>query len=77
LTVLVASFFELVLRDHSKDHAVAVAYSGDTLTAEPSTTLRVSTPAAHPADRRNTSSPRGFGAARWTGHHLANLGNRW
>ena len=34
------SFFESVLADHSKDHAVAVAYSGDTLTAEPYTTLR-------------------------------------
>jgi hypothetical protein len=32
LTVIVVSFFELVLADHSKDHAVAVAYSGDTLT---------------------------------------------
>jgi hypothetical protein len=37
------SFFELVLADHSKDHAVAVAYISDTLTAEPYTTLRDST----------------------------------
>ena len=33
------SFFESVLRDHSKDHAVAVVYFDDTLTAEPYTTL--------------------------------------
>src|SRR4051794_36462997 len=39
LTVIVVSFFELVLADHSKDHAVAVAYFNDTLTAEPYTTL--------------------------------------
>src|SRR3954452_23188722 len=32
VTVIVVSFFELVLADHSKDHAVAVAYAGDTLT---------------------------------------------
>src|SRR3954469_15538148 len=32
LTVIVVSFFESVLADHSKDHAVAVAYAGDTLT---------------------------------------------
>src|SRR4051794_9963840 len=43
LTVIVVSFFELVLADHSKDHAVAVAYLGDTLTAEPYTTLLDST----------------------------------
>jgi len=43
LTVIVVSFFELVLRDHSKDHAVAVVYFDDTLTAEPYTTLLDST----------------------------------
>src|SRR3954468_1054445 len=43
LTVIVVSFFELVLRDHSKDHAVAVVYLNDTLTAEPYTTLLDST----------------------------------
>src|SRR4051794_8699353 len=32
LTVIVVSFFELVLADHSKDHAVAVTYAGDTHT---------------------------------------------
>ena len=43
LTVIVVSFFESVLRDHSKDHAVAVVYFNDTLTAEPYTTLLDST----------------------------------
>src|SRR3954469_8808144 len=38
LTVIVVSFFESVLADHSKDHAVAVAYAGDTHTTEPYTT---------------------------------------
>ena len=37
------SFFESVVRDHSKDHAVAVVYFNDTLTAEPYTTLLDST----------------------------------
>src|SRR3954452_14629922 len=32
VTVIVVSFFESVFADHSKDHAVAVAYAGDTLT---------------------------------------------
>src|ERR687897_839584 len=33
LTVIVVSFFESVVRDHSKDHPMAVVYSGsDTLT---------------------------------------------
>jgi len=32
LTVIVVSFFELVFRDHSKDHAVAVVYFNDTHT---------------------------------------------
>jgi hypothetical protein len=40
VTVIVVSFFESVVRDHSKDHAVAVAASRtDTLTGEPYTTL--------------------------------------
>jgi len=43
LTVIVVSFFESVVRDHSKDHAVAVVYFNDTLTAEPYTTLLDST----------------------------------
>jgi len=43
LTVIVVSFFESVLRDHSKDHAMAVVYFDDTLTAEPYTTLLDST----------------------------------
>jgi hypothetical protein len=33
VTVIVVSLFESVFADHSKDHAVAVAYVGDTLTA--------------------------------------------
>jgi len=37
------SFFELVVRDHSKDHAVAVVYFNDTHTPEPYTTLLDST----------------------------------
>jgi hypothetical protein len=32
LTVIVVSFSESVFADHSKDHAVAVAYFDDTLT---------------------------------------------
>jgi hypothetical protein len=43
LTVIVVSFFESVFADHSKDHAVAVAYLGDTLTSDPYTTLADST----------------------------------
>jgi len=39
----VVSFFESVFADHSKDHPVAVAYLGDTLTREPYTTLMDST----------------------------------
>ena len=40
LTVIVVSFFESVVRDHSKDHAMAVAYLwSDTLTGVPYTTL--------------------------------------
>jgi len=34
VTVIVVSFFESVVGDHSKDHAVAVAYLDDTLTDE-------------------------------------------
>jgi hypothetical protein len=45
----VVSFFESVFADHSKDHAVAVAYSGDTLTGKPYTTLLDSTPIVLPA----------------------------
>ena len=44
LTVIAVSFFESVMRDNSKDHAVAVVYFNDTLTAEPYTTLLDSTP---------------------------------
>src|SRR3954468_14282497 len=51
LTVIVVSFFELVLRDHSKDHAVAVVYLNDTLTAEPYTTLLDSTVRAPSSQR--------------------------
>src|SRR3954447_5273716 len=60
LTVIVVSFFESVLADHSKDHAVAVAYSGDTLTAEPYTTLLDSTcvPALARAGRWSSLSRR-------------------
>jgi hypothetical protein len=43
LTVIVVSLFESVVRDHSKDHAVAVVYFNDTLTGEPYTTLKDST----------------------------------
>ncbi len=43
MTVIVVSFFESVFADHSKDHAVAVAYLDDTLTGEPYTTLLDST----------------------------------
>jgi hypothetical protein len=43
LTVIVASFFESVVGDHSKDHAVAVVYFNDSHAAEPYTTLRDST----------------------------------
>jgi hypothetical protein len=32
VTVIVVSLFEKVFADHSKDHAVAVAYVDDTLT---------------------------------------------
>jgi hypothetical protein len=32
LTVIVVSFFESVVRDHSKDHPMAVVYISDTLT---------------------------------------------
>jgi hypothetical protein len=32
VTVIVVSFFESVVRDHSKDHAVAVVPHDDTLT---------------------------------------------
>jgi hypothetical protein len=32
VTVIVVSFFESVVRDHSKDHAVAVVHYDDTLT---------------------------------------------
>src|SRR5215210_610666 len=49
LTVIVMSFFESVVRDHSKDHAVAVVYFNDTHTPEPYTTLRDST-ASKPGD---------------------------
>jgi len=52
LTVIVVSFFESVVGDHSKDHAVAVVYFNDTLTAEPYTTLLDSTP-------DGAASPRG------------------
>jgi len=48
LTVIVVSFFESVVRDHSKDHAVAVVYFNDTLTAEPYTTLLDSTSVRRP-----------------------------
>jgi hypothetical protein len=44
VTVIVVSFFESVVRDHSKDHAVTVVYIDDTLTGEPYTTLLDSTP---------------------------------
>jgi hypothetical protein len=43
VTVIVVSFFESVVRDHSKDHAVTVVYIDDTLTGEPYTTLLDST----------------------------------
>jgi hypothetical protein len=32
LTVIVVSFFESIVRDHSKDHPMAVVYISDTLT---------------------------------------------
>ena len=43
MTVIVVSLIELVLREHSKDHAVAVVYFNDTLTAGPYATLLDST----------------------------------
>src|SRR5688572_30148086 len=52
LTVIVVSFFESVVRDHSKDHAVAVVYFNDTHTAEPYTTLLDATRAPAGARRR-------------------------
>jgi hypothetical protein len=40
LAVIVVSFFESVVRDHSKDHPVTAAYIDDTLTRkDPYTTL--------------------------------------
>src|SRR3954463_9749583 len=66
LTVIVVSFFESVLADHSKDHAVAVAYAGDTHTGEPYTPLRDSTRAT---DRltchRRFACPRRHPGWRW------------
>jgi len=46
LTVIVVSFFESVFADHSKDHAVAVAYFGDTLTGSRTPLSWTSLPAA-------------------------------
>jgi hypothetical protein len=69
LTVIVVSFFELVLRDHSKDHAVAVVYFDDTLTAEPYTTLLDSTgsgPWSHSAHPPREAFGHSFGG---TGAH--------
>ena len=42
MTVIVVSFFESVFADHSKDHAVAVAYVGDTLTGSRTPLCRTS-----------------------------------
>src|SRR3954469_22902107 len=57
LTVIVVSFFESVLEDYSKDHAVAVAYAGDTLTEG----------AVHHSTGRNSASRPGGGGSstRW------------
>jgi hypothetical protein len=57
VTVIVVSFFESVVRDHSKDHAVTVVYIDDTLTGEPYTTLLDSTAPARGADSESTSRP--------------------
>jgi hypothetical protein len=54
VTVIVVSFFESVVRDHSKDHAVTVVYIDDTLTGEPYTTLLDST---HPARSQRQRGP--------------------
>jgi hypothetical protein len=56
VTVIVVSFFESVVRDHSKDHAVTVVYIDDTLTGEPYTTLLDSTTAS--AARRDCACAR-------------------
>jgi hypothetical protein len=53
VTVIVVSFFESVVRDHSKDHAVTVVYIDDTLTGEPYTTLLDSTAQDAMLGRRN------------------------
>ena len=55
VTVIVVSFFESVVRDHSKDHAVAVAYITTTRSPpNPYTTLMDST--AQQSDARLTRS---------------------
>jgi hypothetical protein len=48
VTVIVVSFFESVVRDHSKDHAVTVIASTRHAHREPYTTLPDSTGRARP-----------------------------
>src|SRR3954467_12266480 len=52
VTVIVVSFFESVFADHSKDHAVAVAYAGDTLTGSrtPLNSTSLQTPGGSSSD---------------------------
>jgi hypothetical protein len=50
VTVIAVSLFESVVRDHSKDHPMAVAHSrSDTLTGIPYTTLLDATRTASPS----------------------------
>ncbi len=49
VTVIVVSFFESVVGDHSRDHAVAVAYFRATRSPDPYTTLADSTGGPPPA----------------------------